>query len=151
MIPPRAGEITLSQSNLRSLSASCPHTCAAMSVYCRRIAHWKYWRLCKPERRTKWPSSNAPVLRKRANKSSLITVRLLPRVDRFSRGRIRHRDHLDLNISALGQSRDLHRRTRGRVGFEIGAVEFVDGLEIGQIGQENRRFDDVFESQSFRS
>src|SRR5882672_835108 len=43
-----------------------------MSVYCKRIAHWKYWRLCRPERKTKWPSSSAPVLRKSASRSSLI-------------------------------------------------------------------------------
>jgi len=72
MIPPRAGEMTVSQSKSRSLSASCPHTCVAMSVCCNRIAHWKYWRLCNPDRKTKWPSSNAPVLRKSARRSSLI-------------------------------------------------------------------------------
>ena len=61
MIPPRAGEITASQSNWRTLSASHPHTFAAMSVCSRSSAHWKYSRLCRPERKTKWPSSSAPV------------------------------------------------------------------------------------------
>jgi len=64
--------MTAWQSKSRSWSASCAHTCAAISVYCNRIAHWKYWRLCRPERKTKWPSSSAPVLRKSERRSSLI-------------------------------------------------------------------------------
>ena len=71
MIPPRAGEITVSQSNWRTLSASHPHTFAAMSVYSRSSAHWKYSRLCRPERKTKWPSSSAPVFLNSASRSSL--------------------------------------------------------------------------------
>ena len=38
----------------------------------RSSAHWKYSRLCRPERKTKWPSSSEPVLRKSASRSSLI-------------------------------------------------------------------------------
>src|SRR6476659_2238464 len=72
MIPPRAGEMTASQSNWRTLSASHPHTFAAISVYWRSSAHWKYSRLWRPERKTKWPSSSAPVLRNKARRSLLI-------------------------------------------------------------------------------
>lgn len=75
MIPPRAGEITASHLMPRSFSASRPQTSAAMSVYCSRSAHWKNWRLCKPERRIKCPSSSAPVLRKRARRSLLMPQR----------------------------------------------------------------------------
>src|SRR5437773_4941453 len=104
MMPPRAVEMTVSQSNLRNLSASCPHTCAAISVCCKRIAHWKYCRLCKPERKTKWPSSNAPVLRKSARRSSdMQTSMLAGCVSDGALAVTSHGDDFDLDIRPFRQ------------------------------------------------
>src|SRR6266536_3509861 len=160
----------VSQSNWRSLSASCAHTCAAMWVCCNRIAHWKYCRLCKPERKMKWPSSNAPVLRKSASRSPLIVVgrRFCPALAAAkiaapqscrrwsSSGRITdglsahstlvgHGDGFDFHTRAFGQSGDLHGRASGRRLLEIRTVNFIHGLKIGEIGEKNCCLDDAFE------
>src|SRR5437867_6371825 len=170
MIPPRAGEITASQSNLRSLSASCPHTCAAMSVCCKRIAHWKYWRLCRPERKTKWPSSSAPVLRKSARRSSLIISlsvaalsecrtlyfggRRPPLQSTSTRSVIRRLlglpgicNSIDLYLRSLGQCGDLDSGAGRGILFEIRAINFVYGLEVSQISEEHGCLDHIIGSE----
>src|SRR4029453_9614671 len=154
MIPPRAGEITASQSNWRTLSASHPHTFAAISVCSRSSAHWKYSRLCRPERKTKWPSSSAPVLRNRDSRSSLIYV-----VGRFCKTPLESAsgtDALQLLAAAFlsrciirglvgppcgghffsfpfgswGQCGNLHGGTGWGILFEIRAVCFVYRLKV---------------------
>src|SRR5438067_8660745 len=80
MMPPKAGEMTVSHSRSRNLSASRPQTSAAISVCCRSSAHWKNCRLWRPDRKTKWPSRSAPVRRNSASKSSLIWGAHAPRV-----------------------------------------------------------------------
>src|SRR5882757_4294995 len=169
MIPPRAGEITASQSNWRTLSASHPHTFAAISVSCRSSAHWKYSRLCRPERKTKWPSSSAPVLRKRDSRSSLIYVvgpfcktpresasgtdglqllaaAFLPRciicglVGLGCGG-----NYLDFHIGSSRQRGNLHRGTGRGILFEIRAVYFVYHLKVAEVREENGCLNDVVE------
>src|SRR5437879_8916168 len=161
--------MTVSQSNWRSSLASCPHTCAARSVCCQRIAHWQYWRLCRPERKMKWPSSSAPVLRNSARRSSLMRTNENDRQD----ARRPHRleayvplpgsvirrllglpgicNSIDLYLRSLGQRGDLDSGTGRGILFEIRAINFVYGLEIFQICEENRCLNDVIKSESFSS
>src|SRR5213080_3348347 len=152
IIPPRAGEITVSQSNLRSLSASHPQTLVAISVSWRRSAHWKYWRLCKPERNTKCPSSNAPVFRKSASKSSSIKMSILARSIAYGPligGHIlfRHGNSFDFDACTFRQSGDLHSRAgRWRL-FEIRRIDLVHSLKVSQIGKKNCGFNNVLKTQ----
>src|SRR6266550_5794498 len=127
MIPPRAGEITVSQPNWRSLSASQPQTFAATSVCSRSSAHWKYSRLCRPERKTKCPSNSAPVLRKRDSRSSLIYV-----VGRFCKTPLESASGTDALrlLAAAFLSRCI---IRGLVGLRCGGDHF--DFHIGSSGQ----------------
>src|SRR5947199_6189278 len=151
IIPPRAGEITVSQSNLRSLSASHPQTLVAISVSWRRSAHWKYCRLCKPERNTKCPSSSAPVFRKSASNSLLMKISILARsiADGPLIGDhilIRHGDGFDFDACTFRQSGDLHGRAGRRRLFEIRPVDLVHSLKVSQIGKENCGFNNVLKT-----
>ena len=89
---------------------------------------------------------DSPVLLKKSQQIIPHNTRLFPGINRFAAGRIGHRNHFNFDISAFGQAGNLDSRAGGWIGFKIGAVEFVDGLEVRKIGQENRRLDDVFES-----
>ena len=51
--PPSAGEITASNSMFRRRSPRAAQAAAAVGVSASSSAHWKYWRLCRPERSTK--------------------------------------------------------------------------------------------------
>src|SRR4029453_13905748 len=175
MIPPRAGEITGSQSNFRTLSASQPHTFAAISVCCRSSAHWKYSRLCKPERKTKWPSSSAPVLRNRDSRSSLIYV-----VGRFCKTPLESASGTDalqllaaaflsrciirglvglpcggnyllFHLGSSRQGRNLDGGTGWGIFFEIRAVYFVYRLKVAEVREEKGCLNDVIKSQPFGS
>ncbi len=64
---------------------------------------------------------------------------------------LNHSDHFDFNVRALRQGGNLHGRTRWRILFEIGAVYFVYRLKIAHIGEVNRGFDNVVESNSASS
>src|SRR6476620_5345517 len=175
IIPPRAGEITASQSNWLTLSASQPHTFAAISVCCRSSAHWKYSRLCRPERKTKWPSSSAPVWRKSASRSSLIyvvgrfcktplksvsgtdalqllTAAFLPRcIIRGLVGLGCGGNYLDFHIRSSRQRGNLDGGTGGGILFEIRAVCFVYRLKVAEVREENGCLNDVVEGQAFGS
>src|SRR5436190_23141131 len=175
MIPPRAGEITVSQPNWRTLSASQPQTFAATSVCSRSSAHWKYSRLWRPERKTKWPSSSAPVLRNRDSRSSLIyvvrrfcktplesasgtdalqllTAAFLPRC--IICGLVGLRcggNYLDFHIGSPRQCGNLDGGTGRGILFEIRAVYFVYRLKVAEVREKNRCLHDVIESQAFGS
>src|SRR5260370_25638195 len=157
IIPPSAGEMTASQSNSRSLSASQPQTFAAISVCWSSSAHWKYWRLCKPERKIKWPSSSAPVSRKSARRSSLMIDEHLDLAGRISSDfagqsvAVNHGDDFDFDVRSLRQGRDLDRGTGRLVFFYIQTVNFVHRLKITQVGEEDRGLHDVLERQTLGS
>src|SRR5437870_9705998 len=59
-----------------------------------------------------------------------------------------HRNRFDLDSGAFWQCWDLDSRADRRRLLEIRAVNFVYRLEIGEIGQENRRFDNIFERKA---
>src|SRR4029079_5716336 len=125
--------------------------------------HWKYSRLCRPERKMKCPSSSAPVFRKTAIRSSFMKgpfymegrapATLLRRLIEFasplwvltrrvirclSRTPIRHGNNFDFHIHGLGQRCHLDGRTGWSILLEIRAVNFVNGLEITKVRKENR-------------
>src|ERR1051326_101530 len=145
-----------------------------MSVYCKRIAHWKYWPLCSPDRKTKWPSSSAPVLRNSVRRSSLIFSSSAAALSDFSifkfdgqrpplqqcsagsvirgsLGVIDSSNNFHFNICLLRQRCHLHSRTSGRILFEIRGIDFVHGLEIRDVSKENGCFDHVIERKPFSS
>src|SRR5580700_6895850 len=101
----------------------------------------------------KWPSSSAPVLRKRARRSSDIKISILTGsiVGGFRAGAaiISESDDFDFDARSFGQTGYLHGRTRRRLLFKIRAVNFVYGLEIGEIHQEDCCLDDAVEGQAF--
>src|SRR5436190_24130574 len=53
-------------------------------------------------------------------------------------------------LRVFGKRGHLYRGLRWRIRFEIGAIKFVYRLEVGEIGEENGRLDDVSEIQSLR-
>ena len=71
-----------------------------------------------------------------------------PSIDRFVAGGWGGGDDFDFDGGAFRKGSDLDAGAGGRVGFEVGAVKLVYGLEIGEVGQENGRLDDVSEIQS---
>ena len=101
----------------------------------------------------KWPSSSAPVLRKRARRSSDMKISILTGsiVGGFRTGTavVSDSDDFDFDARSFGQTGDLHGRTRRRLLFKIRAVNFVHGLEIGEIHEEDCGLDDVVEGQAF--
>src|SRR5439155_1090093 len=125
--------------------------------------------LCRPERKMKWPSSSAPVLRNSARRSSLMRTNENDRQD----ARRPHRleayvplpgsvirrllglpgicNSIDLYLRSLGQRGDLDSGTGRGILFEIRAINFVHGLEISQIGEENSCLNDVIKSEPFGS
>ena len=89
----------------------------------------------------------APVFRKRASKSSDL-AQSFPRVDDLPAAWLSGGDDFDFDGGAFRQGSDLDGGAGGGGGFEVGAVKLVYGLEIGEVGQENGRLDDVSEIQS---
>src|SRR6185312_10269724 len=58
--------------------------------------------------------------------------------------RLRHLGHnFDLHAGAARERGDLHRRARGPRAAQVPRVRVVERGEIGQVEQEDRRFDDV--------
>lgn len=57
-------------------------------------------------------------------------------------------DAFDLDESAFGKPADFDARSRGRIAGKNFGVNAVDRFEIVEIFDENRRFDDVFASQT---
>ena len=99
-----------------------------MRGYCRTSAHWKYWRLCSPERNTKCPSSNAPVSRKT--------------LKNFGVGHVLT-THLALGLPACSTSRAFGLESfaaHQAVGeilaqFDAGLVEGVDVVQLARVGR----------------
>ena len=71
-----------------------------------------------------------------------------PSIDRFVAGGWGGGDDFNFDGGAFREGSDLNGGAGGGVGFEVGAVKLVYGLEIGEVGQENGRLDDVSEIQS---
>src|SRR5947207_7148868 len=71
-----------------------------------------------------------------------------PRVDDLPAACLGGGDDFDFDGGAFRQGSDLDGGAGGGVGFEVGAVKLVYGLEIDEVGQENGRIDDVYEIQS---
>jgi len=55
-------------------------------------------------------------------------------------------DRLDLDARIFREGGDAHRRARGWVFGEVGRVNFIHLLEVAEVGQKNRRLDDVREA-----
>src|SRR5438552_18161786 len=73
---------------------------------------------------------------------------LFPCIDRPSAVCIRGSNNFNFNLRVFGKRGHLYRGPCRRVQFEIGAIKFVYRLEVGEIGEENGRLDDVSEIQS---
>src|SRR5262245_31545615 len=64
---------------------------------------------------------------------------------------IDHRNYLDFHIYSFGQRRDLDGGTGWRILLKIRTINFVNGLEIAEVGEEDRCLHDTVESQSLSS
>ena len=73
---------------------------------------------------------------------------LFPCIDRPAAVCIRGSNNFNFNLRVFGKRGHLYRGPCWRVRFEIGAIKFVYRLEVGEIGEEDRRFDDVIETES---
>ena len=60
-------------------------------------------------------------------------------------------NHFDFHIRSFWQGGNLDCGTGRGILFEIRSVNFVYGLKVGEISQENGCFDDVIKGQTFRS
>src|SRR5581483_2777530 len=60
-------------------------------------------------------------------------------------------DHFDFYVHVLRQCCDLNCGTRRGIGFEVGTINFINDLEIAEVGEENRCFDYVVKSKSLSS
>jgi hypothetical protein len=69
--PPIAGETTVTAPSGFNFAASAAPSFSTTGICWSASAHWKNCRLCKPLRKTKWPSSNAP------NRGKSATLHLL--------------------------------------------------------------------------
>src|SRR5205823_9051754 len=76
------------------------------------------------------------------------TTALFPCIDRPAAVCIRGSNNFNFNLRVFGKRGYLYCGTCWRVRFEIGAIKFVYRLEVGEVGQENGRLDDVSEIQS---
>src|SRR4029077_14935110 len=103
------------------------------------------------------PSRSAPVSRKSARRSSLMIDKhrdLAGRIGSDFAGQsvaVSHGDDFDFDVRSLWQRRDLYRGTRRRFFFEIRTVNFVHGLKIAQVSEENRGLHDILERQTLGS
>src|SRR6266404_3183213 len=62
-----------------------------------------------------------------------------------------HGDHFDFHIGSSRQRGNLDCGTGRGILFKIRAVCFVYSLKVGEVGEKDRRFDDVVESHSLSS
>lgn len=57
------------------------------------------------------------------------------------------RDKIDLDFRSPRERGDADGRAGGRIFSKVAAVDFVHGLEIVHVGEENGRFDDMTEAE----